>query len=206
MSRKIKLYGELAEFVGHKEFDINTDTIKTPANAVRFLISNFKGTEKHISNNDYIVKVGDCQLNEEEMLFPVGKSDIHFIPVIQGAGGVGRIIGGIALIGLAFATGGASFSFSSGLAFSKGALGGVFVSKALVYGGALMALSGASELLTPQPEPPDFQSGSDPRISFNFNGIQNITRAGTPINLVFGEIFTGSIVISAQIDTEQVQA
>ena len=61
-------------------------------------------------------------------------------------------------------------------------------------------------MLAPQPQTPDFQSTEDPRISFNFSGIQNVTRAGTPIPLVYGEIFTGSVVISAQVDTEQVQA
>ena len=110
------------------------------------------------------------------------------------------------MIGLAFATGGASLSLSTGLTFKAGALGGVFVSKALVYGGGLLALSGAAQMLAPQPQTPDFQSSEDPRISFNFSGIQNVTRAGTPIPLVYGEIFTGSVVISAQVDTEQVQA
>ena len=206
MFRKIKLYGDLAEYVGHKELETNIDVVKTPANAVRFLLANFKGVEKHIAENNYTVKVGDININEEEMLFPAGEKDIHFIPVIQGAGGgLGRVLGGIALIGLAFATGGASFAFSSGLTFKAGALVGVFVSKALVYGGGLLALSGASQMLAPQPQTPDFQSSEDPRISFNFSGIQNVTRAGTPIPICYGEIFVGSIVISAQVDTEQVQ-
>ena len=207
MFRKIILYGKLADFIGHKELDVNKNTVKTPANAVRFLISNFKGVERHIIENNYTVKVGDNEISQEQMLFPMGKSNIHFIPVIQGSGGgVGRVLGGIALVGLAFATGGASLSLTTGLTFKAGALGGVFVSKALVYGGGLLALSGASQMLAPQPQTPDFQSTEDPRISFNFSGIQNVTRAGTPIPLVYGEIFTGSIVISAQVDTEQIQA
>ena len=46
MSRKIKIYGQLAEFVGHKEFDVCSSVIKTPANAVRFL--KLKNNEKNI--------------------------------------------------------------------------------------------------------------------------------------------------------------
>ena len=206
MFRKIKLYGKLAEFVGHKELEVNKNIVKTPANAIRFLISNFQGCENHIRKNNYQIKINDNNIAEDEMLLPVGHNDIHIIPVIQGSGGVGRILGGIALIGLAFATGGASFSLSTGLTFKAGALGGVFVSKALVYGGGLLALSGAAQMLAPQPQTPDFQSTEDPRISFNFSGIQNVTRAGTPIPLIYGEIFTGSVVISAQVDTEQVRA
>ena len=206
MFRKIKVYGKLAEYIGHKELDVNKNIVKTPANAVRFLMSNFRGLENHIRENNYQIKVNDNELQEHELLFPLGNSDIHIIPIIQGSSGVGRFIGGIALIGLAFATGGASLSLSAGLTFKAGALGGVFVSKALVYGGGLLALSGASQMLAPQPQIPDFQSPDDPRISFNFSGIQNVTRAGTPIPLVYGEIFTGSVVISAQVDTEQIQA
>ena len=206
MSRKIKLFGKLAEYVGHKELDVASSVVKTSANAIRFLISNFKNIEQHIKENNYQIKIGNNFITEQEVLFPVGDDDIHIIPVLQGSGGVGRVLGGIALIGLAFATGGASLSLSTGLTFKAGALGGVFVSKALVYGGGLLALSGAAQMLAPQPQTPDFQSSEDPRISFNFSGIQNVTRAGTPIPLVFGEIFTGSVVISAQVDTEQVQA
>lgn len=206
MFRKIKVYGKLAEYIGHKELDVNKNIVKTPANAVRFLMSNFRGLENHIRENNYQIKVNDNELQEHELLFPLGNSDIHIIPIIQGSSGVGRFIGGIALIGLAFATGGASLSLTAGLSFKAGALGGVFVSKALVYGGGLLALSGASQMLAPQPQIPDFQSPNDPRISFNFSGIQNVTRAGTPIPLVYGEIFTGSVVISAQVDTEQIQA
>ena len=33
----------------------------------------------------------------------------------------------------------------------------------------------------------DFSSPEDPRLSFNFSGTQNTSRAGTPINIVFGE-------------------
>ena len=39
MFRKINLYGELAEFVGHKEFEVKADTL---ASAVSFLVNNLK--------------------------------------------------------------------------------------------------------------------------------------------------------------------
>ena len=52
---------------------------------------------------------------------------------------------------------------------------------------------------------PQFSSEQDPRLSFHFSGTQQTSRAGTPVPLVYGEIFTGSVVISSSIDTEQVQ-
>ena len=75
-----------------------------------------------------------------------------------------------------------------------------------VFGiGASLALSGVSEMLFPLPKMPQFSSEQDPRLSFSFGGIQQTSRAGIPVPLVYGEIFTGSVVISGAVDTEQVQ-
>ena len=203
MLRKIKLYGELAEFVGHKEFDVKADTL---AHAVSFLINNFQGIERFMSPKYYQVKVGDYSINEEEFAHPIGKEDIHFIPVISGAGrGFGKILLGAAMIGLAFATGGASFG-AEGLTFEASRLGGAFVAQAVTGIGAVLVLSGVSEMLFPLPNVPKFESSEDPRLSFSFGGTQQTGRAGTPVPLVYGEIFTGSVVISGGVDTEQVQA
>ena len=204
MLRKIKLYGELAKFVGHKEFEVKADTL---AHAVSFLINNFEGVEKYMSPKHYQVKVGNYTVDESELSHPIGQEDIHFIPVIAGAGrGLGKILLGAALIGFVFLSGGASFSLKSGLTFKEGLLGSAFLNKSLAYVGGYLLLSGVSEMLFPVPKPPDFESEENPRLSFSFGGTQQTGRAGTPVPLVFGEIFTGSVVISGSIDTEQVQA
>ena len=204
MLRKIKLYGELAKFVGHKEFEVKADTL---AHAVSFLINNFEGVEKYMSPKHYQVKVGNYAVDESELSHPIGQEDIHFIPVIAGAGrGLGKILLGAALIGFVFLSGGASFSLKSGLTFKEGLLGSAFLNKSIAYVGAYLVLSGVSEMLFPMPQPPDFESEENPRLSFSFGGTQQTGRAGTPVPLVYGEIFTGSVVISGGIDTEQVQA
>ena len=204
MLRKLKLYGELAEFIGHKEFEVKVNSI---SQAVSFLVCNFPKSEAYIAERSYKVLVGDYEVGEDELAHPIGQSDLHIVPIIAGAGGTTRkILGGAALVGLAFATGGASFSFTSGLTFSSSALGGAFIAQTATYIGAGLALSGVSDLLTPTPKTPDFSSEQDPRLSFQFSGIQNTSRAGTPVPIVYGEIFTGSVVISAGVDTEQVRA
>ena len=99
MLRKIKLYGKLAEFVGHKEFEVKVDTL---AKAVSFLIHNFPEVEAYMSPKYYQVKVGNYDIDENEINYPIGQQDIHFIPVISGAGkGFGKILLGAALIGVA---------------------------------------------------------------------------------------------------------
>ena len=205
MLRKIKLYGELAEFVGHKEFEVQVDSLQK---AVSFLVNNFAGIEKYMNPRYYQVKVGDYAVDETEILHPIGQEDIHFVPVITGAGsGIGKILLGAALIGIAFLMPVASGGLSLGAGIKAGSLAKVgFMTKMVAGVGASLVLSGVSEMLFPLPDVPAFEDTQDPRLSFSFGGTQQTGRAGTPVPLVFGEIFTGSVVISGSIDTEQVQA
>ena len=205
MLRKIKLYGELAEFVGHKEFEVQVDSLQK---AVSFLVNNFAGIEKYMNPRYYQVKVGDYAVDETEILHPIGQEDIHFVPVITGAGrGFGKILLGAALIGIAFLMPVASGGLSLGAGIKAGSLAKVgFMTKMVAGVGASLVLSGVSDMLFPLPDVPAFEDSQDPRLSFSFGGTQQTGRAGTPVPLVFGEIFTGSVVISGSIDTEQVQA
>jgi len=201
MLRKIKLYGQLAEFVGHKEFEVKVDTL---AKAVSFLIHNFPEVEAYMSPRYYQVKVGNYDVDKDEMDYPIGQQDIHFIPVISGSGkGFGKILLGAALIGVATFSGGTGLSLGAGGVF--GFTGG---SLAAIGGniGIALVLSGVSDMLFPMPQQQSFSTEEDPRLSFSFSGVQNTSRAGTPVPIVYGEIFTGSVVISAAIDTNQIEA
>ena len=214
MLRKIKLHGELAEFLGQDEFEA---VVKTTAEAVKFLITNFPKLEAYMSNRYYQVLVGDNELDKDQIHDPVGKSEIHFVPVISGAGGstFQRILLGGALIGASFLFPGAGMfgtvSFGGKIAAGT-TLGTYAAGSALMTGigtalsaiGAGLVLNGVSEILFPLPdfdEPED-----DPRISFNFSGVQNTSRAGTAHPIVYGEMVCGSVVISASVDTNQVVA
>ena len=155
----------------------------------------------------YQVKVGNYEIDEKEINYPVGQEDIHFIPVISGSGGGTRkVLFGIALIGIAIALPGAAPALCFG-GYTAGGTGGMAAfSATLANVGLGLTLMGVSEMLFPLPKPPKFESEEDPRLSFNFGGTQNTSRAGTPVPIVYGEIFTGSVVISAAIDTNQVEA
>ena len=203
MLRKLKLYGELAEFVGHKEFEIQVDSL---SKAVSFLINNFPQVEKYMNPQYYQVKVGNYAVNEEEIHHPIGQEDIHIVPVISGAGrGLGKILLGAALIAGAFFVPG-GLAFSQGISTGFGFANASFLAKGMVYLGASLALQGVSEMLFPLPKPKEFKSEQDPQLSFSFSGTQNTSRAGTPVPIVYGEIITGSVVISGAVDTQQVQA
>ena len=205
MLRKVKLYGQLAEFVGHKEFEVKVDNV---AQAVSFLIHNFEGLEAYMSPKYYQVKVGDDDIGTDELAYPIGQQDIHFVPVIAGAGrgGLGKILLGALLItGAVMAGGGFGALFSeTGLTYATKT--GAFLGKFAMNLGIGLTIMGVSELLFPLPEPQKFSSEEDPQLSFNFSGVQNTSRAGTPVPIVYGEIITGSVVISAAIDVNQVEA
>lgn len=198
MLRKVKLYGELADFVGYKELDA---VINSTADAIRFLVSNFPKLESHMADRYYQVLVDDYDIDETELHNPIGQSDISIVPIISGAGGgLGKTLLGVALIGFSISTGGGFTAL-----FGEGLKLGVFGNFAMNAGIGL-TLMGVSEMLFPLPKPQDFSNEEDPRISFSFSGVQNTSRAGTSHPIVYGEIVTGSVVISAGIDTNQVSA
>ena len=106
MLRKIKLYGQLAKFIGRRVLEAD---VATAAEAVRMLVANFPGLEQHMADQYYRVTVGTYYLGLDEIHDPAGQQDIKIMPVVAGAGGKGLSIGkialGVALIALAFIPG-----------------------------------------------------------------------------------------------------
>ena len=204
MLSKIKVYGRLARFIGERTFEAE---VNSPIEAFKFLIANFPKLESHILQQNYCVKVGDYEINEKEMDIPVGSQEIKIVPVAVGAGdGFGKFLTGALIVGLVVATGGAAgvgLGAGGGLGFGTAA-GAGFGAKLLAAAGNFgiyMALSGAAEMISPTPKPPGI-SDDPQQLNFSFSGVQNTSRAGTAIPIVYGEIFTGSLVVSAGLDSE----
>ncbi len=216
MMRRIRLYGELAKFVGHREF---TAVASNAAEAVRFLLANFPGLDQHMMGYDYRVLIGTYAINKDELQHPAGQQTIRIIPVVAGAGGGKRggffsILAGVALIAGAIflgpavggflGIGGGSGFFGAGVASAVGGLG------------ASLALGGVSQLLAPVPKiaPPSQPSyytptstketQLDPQKSYSFSGIQNTSKVGSAVPIVYGETIVGSVVISANFNTLEV--
>ena len=71
-----------------------------------------------------------------------------------------------------------------------------------------MIIGGITDLIAPQNT---FQNQSsvsdlDPRIrgSYSFSGIQNVSTSGVPVPILYGLVFSGSILISSGVDTAQI--
>ena len=184
--RTIRLYGPLAEEVGEHCFEAEVGSV---AESVRFLVANFPRLEPFIASLDYTLYAGTHNVGEEEIHHPVGRGeDIHLIPVISGSGPVGRIVGGIFLVAASF--------FLAGVALFGIALGPV------LFGiGVSMVLGGISQLLAPKT--PTQKKEKDPQQvnSYSISGVQNTSRQGLPVNVVYGEIVIGAIILSAGVTT-----
>jgi hypothetical protein len=116
MLRKIKLYGKLAKFIGHRVLEAD---VATAAEAVRFLLANWPELEAHMSDQHYRVSIGTYDIDLEELHHPAGAAPISFVPVVTGAGAVGRIIAGIALIALSFGIASLPAGAACGLWFGR---------------------------------------------------------------------------------------
>lgn len=203
--RTVRLNGALGKKYGR----IHKLAVGTPAEAVRALCANYpefygdlsKSHEQGIAYKCILdrERVGDAALGH-----PISKS-FSITPVVVGAGKIGTIILGIALIATAFLTFGASLAAASGTVLSTatmstatiGFLGLTYANVAWL--GVAITLSGISQLLAPTIKKPT--SGTIDQNNY-FNGAVNSTAQGIPVPIGYGRLIIGSAVISAAITVE----
>ena len=188
MLKKIKVYGTLRKFLGQAEFEVD---LNTPREAISFLICNFKGIEKHMADQLYTIQVG-AKIITEDLLNLNTQDDIKIIPLVHGN----------------------FFNFIIGAALKFVApkfIGSSLIVNALGAIGTSMLIDGVTSMLSPQQQtfnPQNGQDSLDPAAlasNYSFTGLTNISNAGVPVNLVYGEILVGSIIVSNGVDTVQVE-
>jgi predicted phage tail protein len=208
MLRTVVLHGALAAQFG-SSFDLD---VKSPIEAVRALIVQLRGFSQALRRGEYrIIKsrvdVADT-LDAVEIKLRLGRArEIHIVPVIGGSASAwGKILTGVAIIGLAIAApyalgmaGGLSATFG-GIA----SIGFAGISFGSIAGfGALVALGGIAQMLSPTPTLTGGSASVDRKESFLFGSGENVTAQGGPVPVVFGEFVTGSVVISSGLSTEE---
>lgn len=158
-----------------------------------------------MADQHYRVHTAGEDLALDDIHNPMGQ-EVQIVPVVAGAGAAGRIILGVALIALSFVSFGAGawaglggWSAAAGQAAVAGS-----ASISVAFLGASLIIGGIAQLLTPVPKAG--KDDNDPRKSFSFSGVQNTSRPGLPVPIVYGEMLVGSVVISAGIDIVQVSA
>ena len=206
MLKRIKVYGRLKKFLKWDNGTFEAD-VRSFADVMSFLKANWPEIKGHMSKQQYQITVADRELDIEQLQDPIGETEeIKIVPVMIGAKGAKKFIAGAILVGIVVATGG-----FGGAAIGLGIVGGGSIAIGTIVAGigVSLMLSGISEVLTPTPESPTDdvdKDSTDPSSNYQFSGVQNISRSGIPISLIYGwEVIVGSVVVSNGIDTAQIK-
>ncbi len=195
MSMKtIRLSGRLAnKFESEYRLDVHS-----PAEAIRALCYQLPEFEEELKKGQYRVyrtKNGKRPnaIGEEAINLSFGSADgLRITPVAAGAKkrGLGKVILGIVLVSAAFFSGGTALQGIAGAT-------GISTSQFATFG-AVMALQGISSMLTPDNEETQQEESS----LMDVTG--NRMEQGQAVPLLFGEVFAGSVIISAGITSESI--
>lgn len=202
----VKVYGKLRELLGQCRFELN---VSTPAQAFKALLVNFPQLERFILDSEkdgvaYRMMVGRQHIGGEnfaDLALPFSEREVFSIaPVIAGAGAVGRIFAGVGLIAASFLFPGAGlFGATSFFGVTAGTGIATTIGTTLSAVGAGLILGGVSQMLSPTPQPIT-RTEQEQLESFSFSGIVNVARQGSPVPIVLGRAYAGSVVISSGLD------
>ena len=224
MQHKILLLDELGDRWGKTHVYHN---LRSPSEALKLLYINYPDLQKYFATAHEdgigftVVQAGEF-LGYEDLGLPLGKNDLVITPVITGSGGVGKVLAGVAMIGLvAISAGGlapaltgifTNTGFTAATSGFLGATGSAIIGKL----GVALVLSGVSEMLAPQPQLPDFDfeapvsgftggaggitRGSDGSQSYAYTGAANTVGLGKTIPVVYGKALVGGHILSTNIE------
>jgi predicted phage tail protein len=221
--KTIKVYGRLRKFLGSSYFEA---AVSSPAEAIRFLMCNFPEVEAHMSQQYYKVKMNDMDV-PLDFLSMSGKGDIQIIPIATGSlPAVAAVVGGIgsvatAAVGAVSAVAGAAITTAAAVGGAVATVASTVAAVPVVGSIATavvtdLAIGGITSLIAPTPAPfespgnvgaSEADGALDPQManSYSFSGIQNVSVSGVSVAIIYGEVFTGSVVISSGVDTVQVE-
>ena len=211
----VKVYGALRKRLGQCRFELEA---ATPAQAIKALCVNFPGLDKWLIDSEkdgvgYRVTVSKEKATEQDvspLIMPWSEKDVFSItPVIAGAGrGLGAILAGVALVGLAVASGGAGFAFNATQGVGFVGTGAVPSALAAAAGniGVGLVFFGIAQTISPQPSLDSTLDESAQLESFSFSNVVNTSKQGLPVPIAYGRVFVGSAIISSGLDVDEVTA
>ncbi|MCT7656171.1 hypothetical protein MBH78_19150 [Oceanimonas sp. NS1] len=166
--------------------------MKTVAEAFRALCSQLPGFRQAIAPHHYRVRLGRgryvrADQLEQDMGQPIdGDTVVHLVPVASGAGG------------------GSGWGWLGVVAGAALAVAGIVTGQLwLTSIGVTMMIGGAAILLTPTPTMQEPKSNDAESIrNTSFSNISNMLPQGRPVHLAYGEVYTGSLVVSQGLYSE----
>jgi predicted phage tail protein len=179
----VKFYGELRRLYGISW----TLDVHSPAEAIHALCVQLKGLRQYFiehATDKFLVR-GNHDYVAEELGNPQSSGVLKIVPLVEGSGAVGRIIGG-AVLAIA---GGVMMSY------------GVPMGAQVMAIGVALALGGVAQLIAPRASAAATPEQADNTPSLAFNGAVNTMGQGGPVPLGYGRLLVGSQVISVGFST-----
>ena len=183
------LHGGLREY--GRRFDLH---VASPAEAVRALLTQLPNLREILQNGFYQVRFNRHDFSEAELETEFqqgGHGVLHIVPRIQGAGRVGQIVAGVAL-----------------LIFAAWNPFGWTVGGALLTGisslGMGLVLGGVAQLLAKTPKLETEQRGQKAGRNTAFSNLDNTSAQGQPVPLCYGRAYCGSRVVSQGVVSRRV--
>ena len=183
------LHGGLSEY--GRRFDLH---VASPAEAVRALLSQLPNLREILQNGFYQVRFNRHDFNEAELETEFqqgGHGVLHIVPRIQGAGRVGQIVAGVALLVFAWWN---PFGWTVGGALLTG----------ISSLGMGLVLGGVAQLLTKTPKLDTEQRGQKAGRNTAFSNLDNTSAQGQPVPLCYGRAYCGSRVVSQCVVSRRV--
>jgi len=188
---KVYLMGDMGERFG-SEWQMNAARL---SDVFKLINCQREGFIQYLENChekgvNFTVRNGEEFIGEEEIELTLKEGDLIVTPIPQGAGGgIGKLLAGIAIIGIVLLNPGASLFYTAGALSTPGVLAlGI---------GLNLALSGIEELLAPGPEKDKEQAES-----YLFTGPENNYKEGQPVPLLYGEMIIGGAPINVTFTTQ----
>lgn len=187
---QVHLHGTLGtQFGKHYRF-----AVESVGEVIAALRANFPTFENAIRHGFYRVVLGKSKahglaLTEEQAgRVRLAGRPVHIVPTVRGRkrGGLGKIVAGIALIGLSIMSGGTALMAAS--------IGSTSVGAMVFTGGVGMIVAGVAQMIAPE------QSAADEKQSFTMTGPQSNLKEGNIVPIAYGEVVTGGYLISGGIE------
>ncbi|WP_321941629.1 tail assembly protein [Paraburkholderia tropica] len=176
----VRFYGELRRRFG-VEWSLD---VRSPREALHALMTQLPGLRAYFrehATRAFRVRGDHQDYDLDDWHYPQSRGVLKVVPLVQGAGAVGKILAGIAIAVVGF--------------FAP------FASTAIMAIGASIALSGLAELLSPRPAATATPEQADNEPSLAFDGAVNTLGQGGPVPLGYGRMIVGSSVISVGFST-----
>lgn len=183
------LHGGLSEY--GRRFNLH---VASPAEAVRALLTQLPNLREILQNGFYQVRFNRHDFSEAELETEFqqgGHGVLHIVPRIQGAGRVGQIVAGVALLIFAWWN---PFGWTVGGALLTG----------ISSLGMGLVLGGVAQLLTKTPKLDTEQRGQKAGRNTAFSNLDNTSAQGQPVPLCYGRAYCGSRVVSQGVVSRRV--